>query len=87
MSVKETQLKIDSAEFTEWMAFHKRKPFSFDSVENILSIIAAMVANTLSKKGTRVMKPTDFIPSIKRRPKREDPKVMQAKLKSMFRIK
>lgn len=86
MSVKEAQSKIDSAEFTEWVAYHNLKPFTFDSVENILSIIAAMIANSVSKKGAKQFKPQDFVPKLKRI-RKEDPEAMQIKLKSMFGFK
>jgi hypothetical protein len=86
MSVKRAQIEIDSAEFSEWIAYHKLKPFTFNNVENILSILAAMVGNALRKKGKRELKPIDFIPTPRKRP-RDNPETMQRKLKSFFGFK
>lgn len=86
MSVKRAQLEIDSAEFSEWIVYHRKKPFTFNNVENILSIIGAMIGNALKKKGRRELKPSDFIPTTRVR-RREDAATMQTKLKAFFGFK
>jgi len=86
MSVKQAQSDIDSAEFSEWIAFHKLKPFTVDINTNVLAVIASMIGNSLRKKGTKPLRAEDFLPEAKTI-KREDPRVMEAKIKSIFRIK
>lgn len=62
MSVSQAQSCVSSAEFSEWIAFHNLEPFTVDRTENMLSIIAAILANTHRKKGSRPYEPEDFLP-------------------------
>ena len=82
MSVKRAQKEIDSAEFTEWMAFHNVNPFTFKTTEQVLATIATILANVHRKSGRRPFKPDDFLPHTTR--KIDDPKDMEKKLRAMF---
>lgn len=84
MSVKRAKMEIDSAEFSEWVAYHRINPFTYNGTENILAHIAAMLTNALSKKSARAVRPRDFLPN--RKPSKPDTaKEIQAKLKAFFR--
>lgn len=83
MSVKEAQTRIDSAEFSEWMAYASIDPFLIDRSENMLAIIASILANIHRPKGHRAFKPEDFIPEYG--PKKiESPEDIFIKLRSAF---
>ncbi len=61
MSVKRAQSEIDSSEFAEWIAYHSIDPFTIDKSENLLAVVAAILANVHRAKGARTYKPEDFI--------------------------
>jgi len=84
MSVKEAQIKIDSAEFTEWCAFSNIKPFYIDSTEYMLAVIASILVNVHRKKGARAVKPEDFMPKYSSKKPYDTPEEMYLKLKAMF---
>ena len=84
MSVREAQLKIDSAEFAEWCAYSKIVPFYVDRVEGLLAVIASILINVNRKKGARPAKPEDFIHQYHYKKSRDTSDEMYIKLKSMF---
>ena len=63
-SVREAQDRIDSREFAEWRAYWTEEPFAPDRNEHQLGMIAAMIANSLRKKGGRPFKASQFMPSL-----------------------
>lgn len=82
MSVRRAQAEIDSAEYAEWMAFHAIEPFTHERAENMLCVIASILANVHSDKG-RDFKPIDFKPEYG--PKvRETSESLQTKLRAIF---
>ena len=83
MSVKRAQREIDSAEFTEWMAYHNIEPFSLKVTDHVLASIATILANVHKRPGGKPFKPEDFLPQTQKR-KIEDPKDMEIKLRAMF---
>lgn len=83
MSVRRAQQEIDAAEFSEWIAYHKLNPFTVKTTDNVLAIIASMIGNALRKKGSKTLRPDDFLPKD-RVVKREDAKVIEMKLKTIF---
>jgi len=50
-SVKECQQQIDSAEFSEWIAFNNIYPFIIDRAEYSTAVLASLTANIHSKNG------------------------------------
>lgn len=84
MSVKQAQAQIDSAEYTEWMAYHNINPFTYKSTDNILANIAAMLANTLKKPNVQPFTKADFLPALKPEHKIETAKDMEMKLKAVY---
>ena len=82
--MREAQLKIDSAEFTEWCAYSKIVPFYVDRVEGLLAVIAAILINVNIKKGKRRAKPEDFLNEYHYKAKRDTPDEMYTKLRAMF---
>ncbi len=85
MSVREAQQKIDSAEFSEWIAFHSQEPFTFNTTEKLLADIACMIGNMFSKPGAKTLKPDHFLPTTTP-VKREDSKSMEMKLRAFFKV-
>ena len=84
MSVARAQREIDSAEFSEWAVYHNKEPFLIHREENMLSVIAAILANTHRQKGGKAWEPEDFLPNYKER-KQETSDDMYLKLKAMFK--
>ena len=76
-------MKIDSAEYSEWMAYHNIEPFTLSKADHILSVIASILANVHRKKGSRTYKSSDFMPSIKAK-RLDTPKEIETKLRSIF---
>jgi hypothetical protein len=85
MSVREAQLKIDSAEFTEWCAYSKIVPFYTDRVEGLLAVIASILINVNRKKSARPAKPEDFLNEYHYKKRRDTNDEMFTKLRAMFR--
>jgi hypothetical protein len=71
--VAQAQSEIDSAEFSEWVAYHNIEPFIDTRLENMLAIIAAILANSNRTKG-KPYPPDDFIPKygVESKPKGDD---------------
>ncbi len=84
MSVRRAQAEIDSAEYAEWIAFHSIEPFSYERSENMLCLVAAILANTHRDKGTRAYKPDDFKPQYGRK-RVEDSVSIEMKLRAIFK--
>lgn len=84
MSVKEAQLKIDSAEFAEWCAFSNIKPFYIDTTEYMLAVVASILANVHRDKKSRPFSPEDFMPSYDSKKEYDSPEEMELKLRGMF---
>lgn len=82
--MREAQLKIDSAEFAEWCAFSKIKPFYLNQTEQLLAVIASILVNVNRKRGARASKPEDFLQTYHYRKPRDTPEEMFVKLRSMF---
>jgi hypothetical protein len=49
---------------TQWMAFWKLEPFGADAEYLGHAITASTVANMNRKKGTKALKPADFMPKF-----------------------
>ena len=84
MSVREAQLKIDSAEFAEWCAYSNIKPFYLDTQEYLLATVAAILTNVHSKKSARSTKPEDFLPRFSSNRPEETAEEMLIKARSLF---
>lgn len=84
MSVREAQLKIDSAEFSEWMAYSKIEPFYQNRLEQLLAIIASVMINVNRKKGSRAVKPEDFLHNYHQPRPRDSADEIYTKLRSIF---
>lgn len=64
MSVREAQLKISSAEFTEWMAYYQLEPFGDLIADQRHGTATALLANVNRNAETRPepYRASDFIP-------------------------
>ena len=56
--------RISSRELTQWMAFYKIEPFGAEAEYLGHAITASTVANVNRKKGTKALKPVDFMPKF-----------------------
>ncbi len=83
MSVSQAQSCIDSAEFSEWRAYHSVNPFTYDKTEALLAVVASILANVNRKKGTPAFKPDDFMVKTGK-VKPETAKDIEIKLRAMF---
>lgn len=68
-TVRELFERIDSREFSEWMAYAEIEPFGEERADLRSGIIAATVANANRnpKKRRRPFKPIDFVPHFEER--------------------
>jgi hypothetical protein len=83
MSVSQAQSCINSAEFSEWMAYNTINPFTVDRTEAMLSVACSILANTSRKKGSKAYKPADFIPKYGRK-KVMKPTDLETKMRALF---
>ena len=83
MSVKQAQQDIDSAEFAEWIAFNNIELFTVNRVENMVAIVATILANVNRKKGAAPHSPEDFIPQYEVK-KKQTGKTLETKLRAIL---
>ena len=53
---------LDAAELREWIAYHDLDPWTEDRADLRAGVVAAVIANTHTKKGR--FKPSDFMPKF-----------------------
>lgn len=68
MTVEDLLGRVSSRELTEWMIFYGYEPFGYETELYGSAIVASVLANIHRKKGSKEIKPDDFIP----RPKPKD---------------
>ncbi len=85
MSVREAQLKIDSAEFTEWCAYSNINPFYINKTEYMLAVVSAILVNVNRKKNAKAMKPEDFLPTYTAKNQYDSADEMYIKLRALVR--
>jgi len=66
MTVAEMLSRISSRELTEWMIFFSREPFGTEADFLGHGIVASTIANVNRKKGSKAMKPDDFMPKFEK---------------------
>ena len=65
MSVKQARQEIDSAEFSEWMAYYQLEPFGEERADLRNAQLCCLYANSKTKKGKRY-KLKDFMPRFEK---------------------
>lgn len=81
-TVRQLQLEIDSAEFSEWIAYSEISPFGELRSDLRTGILAATVSNMVSKKK---FVPSDFMPDFgKAFATRQDDEEMKTRLRLAF---
>jgi hypothetical protein len=66
MTRAELLTRISSRELTEWVAFEQVEPFGKDTQYYGPAINTAMLANINRKKGTKPLKPDEFVPKFEK---------------------
>ena len=85
MSVRRAQSEIDSAEFAEWIAWHSIEPFTHERSENLLCVVAAILANVHRGKGVSSFEPNDFKPEYGKQKQRDTAETIEMKLRAIFK--
>lgn len=69
-------------QFDEWIAYWTLEPFGYETEWQHAGVVASVIANVHRKKHSRSYKPSDFIPKVRKAPKKQTVKEMieQAKL-------
>lgn len=62
LSVRETQQRISSREFTEWAAFYELEPWGYEVDNYRAGLICATVANAMRGKRGKRFSAADFMP-------------------------
>lgn len=78
MSVRQAQREIDSAEFTEWMAFQRLEPYGPERADMRAGIVASTIANVHAGGKRKAYTPADFMPKFDRRVKKQTMAEMKA---------
>ena len=81
MSVKQCQNEIDSAEFSEWIAFNHTELFTTNRVEYMLAQLSALTVNMQSKN--KQFKAEDFLPQTKAK-KQQTPEMMEKTIEALY---
>lgn len=61
-TIRELQARMDSREFSEWMAYYGIEPWGEDRADLRSGILASITANINRKKNTKPYSPIDFMP-------------------------
>lgn len=64
--VAELRMVLSSAEFSDWCAFYEIEPWGWHADNWRMSVLASTTAN-FSGRAKKHVKPSDFLPSSKRR--------------------
>jgi hypothetical protein len=64
MSVKQAQCEIDSAEFSEWLAYWQLEPWGQSREDLRIGILAALYANTHRASDATPYAPDTFFPNL-----------------------
>lgn len=64
MSVARTQREINSAEFSEWIAYSRVEPFGEERGDLRAGIVASTIANSASSKSSKKFAPGEFMPDF-----------------------
>lgn len=67
-SVRELQAASDANEFAEWCAFQELNPATEERADLRSAIVASVIANLFTKRGSREPVPADFMPNFDRKP-------------------
>ena len=78
-SVKQCQVEIDSAEYSEWIAFNSIYPFIIDRSEYAIATLCALTKNMNSKKQYA---PEDFL--INHEKPRQTPEQIAKTLEQLY---
>lgn len=85
MSVRRAMAEIDSAEFSEWMAYYRLDPQGQDRADLRAGIVASTVANASRGRKTRAFRPKDFMPDFGKASKPQNWREQKAKFKAFAR--
>jgi hypothetical protein len=86
MSVKRCQQEVDSAEFTDWIAYYGIEPFGERFADIRAGTIASVVANANLSKDSKPFSPLDFVPWAKEPEPEGPPPSPEAVAASVFGI-
>jgi len=64
MTVGELLSRISSKELSEWMAYFQLEPFGEGRADLRMGILASLVSNMFTKKGSKRYTPKDFMPEF-----------------------
>ena len=70
--------EIDSAEFSEWLAFYSIDPFGEERADLRAGINSAVIANIHRGAGVKAFSATDFMPQFDRKETTQTPEQMMA---------
>lgn len=70
---------MSSKEFSEWIVYYSEYSFDVNKEWNDFraGVVASTVANFAGKTSKKAMKPSDFIPTVKEKPKKQTGKDME----------
>lgn len=63
MTVGEIEERMTARELTEWMAYYRIDPFDRQRADMGVGIIASTIANANRAKGSRPLRPIEFVPN------------------------
>ncbi len=86
MSVSRAQREIDAREFAEWMAYHNLEPFGLERGDLQAGIVACTIANVNRGKGSRAMRPADFMPKFGEYKRMQTDEDIEARLLAWVRM-
>lgn len=61
-TIRELEARMDSREFSEWMAYYSIEPWGEDRADLRTGILASLTANINRKKNAKPYSPVDFMP-------------------------
>lgn len=70
MTVAEAQQKIDSREFTGWLAYDRLDPIGDERGDLHAALVCATLANIHRGRGVKAFEVTDFMPEFDATPKK-----------------
>ena len=79
--MRELQLRLNSREFAEWLAYYNLEPWGEERADLRAGIIAATVANAAPGRRGRTFQPKDFMPFTGERAQRQSTQEVEARIR------
>jgi hypothetical protein len=71
-TIRELEARMNSREFSEWMAYYGIEPWGEERGDLRVAMLTSLTANINRRKGSKPLRPVDFMPYHERDEKKDE---------------